>query len=1631
MAFITIPDLTEGTQQLKQLKQKGHIVYEYNPLQVYRLNQDQEDGKLKNSIVSLDTDKLQFDLEHPVDIITQQSYDGSVNLILNDGLHEPKLINTRFSTTGMNTYQIVDREGDNDSNIYDEDTFDSETSLYKVPNGIVDLNFIGLGSNGNLKVGNYVFYFKLADADGNETDIVAESSIVSCHLGNVNDPFSIQGGLEDENSFKSVSFIISNIDPSYDHVTVYYTRNSSDLTANDVTLAYKVYEKFPIYNSIAKINITGFERAIEISLDELNMQYNTVANAKTQTTCQNMLFLGNISNNDLEYKELADLSLRFCPQISTDIEIGQVNPKTYEDPTGKYEYYNANNIYNYLGYWNDEIYRFGVVYILNNYTLSPVFNVRGIKELNEETTFADIPVRNDQKKRVFIDIDKSNYTIDTSNYTLEGSAVQNSKGVVRINVNNDTRLKGNPIGLKFEISKEAVEELKKYTKGFFFVRQKRIKTTFCQALTVGIDKVNNCPTIPVGDGRYMQERFLNDDRVLTHDFLQRQYEYDKTEVIEGAAGICPEFELNQPYFNQFFTGTEFIVNKIGASEYLEFDDGRGYYIENFKAPKSTINYKYNIVAVSDDIQGIKGKNRFFSSRAGAAEDIEKFAYSGSKNKVTKANNLLRGAFGPYIGLESASNAFKADLIEVKIPGYNLSSMDEYFDVRYRDASSFFAISDRIAWDNVQPIDDNTCVIKNIYRGDCYICNFSHRVIRNFQDSEAPTNDEIIEPNTWKDNYSVNETDSEEKRLLINRGDVNAVKIGHWITFKCCSSINLSLRTTNPYYPSEKGLTGRVRSFHPLQAMDVSGENKIPESALHNSGYNKSVGDKYYFDLPDVPAIKNKFHTRILYSDIAVNDAFKNGFRTFRGNNYRDYPLTYGSLIKMVEWYGSLVCIFEHGVATIPVNERAVASQSAGGNVFISTAKVLPENPNVLSDMFGTQWADSVVQTPYGIYGVDTVAKKIWKITVVKGNFQLITISDFKVQKFLVDNITLSEKETKPFIGIRNVKSHYNAYKNDIMFTFYDDINNVEEKAWNLCYNEVLERFITFYSWMPSFSANIDNIFFTFDRSTSRGISLLHNKYNLIKCSYNGVIDNIAPNSTYTLIGTLSFIEGEKTTSNTPQSSVSTPTVKYELCDDLYNGMFVIQGDNNLMVRTEYLSQIINNKIPTLWKIPIKATVWYPINQDSSTDIEQGITSGQIIEDNIIYATSNYLDSLDNTYFWKHGQAGLMKTHEDILPCNWYGKQHPFEFEVIALENPAIHKIFTDLQIISNKVAPESLHFEISGEVYSFADDKLNMFFRQEATKNLYQYYGGDIVFDSNYVKLNPRQRDIPYSSSKYKDKSTMFPIYYSRVNTINEIEDYYQRRSKVGYDYQRMSGSEIVYDKTTNQFNIATHIKGCPFNAYYKQSITRKRYEELDYEEYHRLLDEGQPVYTTAKVVREDLGESEEKLPHKDFRDLHTIVYIDEDLQETIMYIETLPNGSDISYRNLKFFLAKDWEYFEIKQYGRLNGNMHYKEDAWYIQVPSIVYWQSNEKPWLIPPINIANNPIPETMTITTIDKLPNNLKSKGYGINNTSFDNSIWKNARKETRIRDKYLRIKIRYTGSDLAIIYALRTMFTVSYA
>lgn len=1635
------------TSAYKVIQQEGNLAYEYNPLRNYRLqtpkfeynnefltlselqekynitlysdNQQvtdsdvqevmyqntplqwkKEDANITNisqmpvfygkgSIIDLDTEELQFDLNNPVNVLPQWSYDGSTNLIINDGKSSPRLINTRFSPIGRNRYQIVDRKGDNDTNLYDQgQQFNIDTSLYKNVSKIPQLKYYGTLYSGNLPIGNYHFYFKYMDADGNETDFITESGLVSVFIGT--EPYNIQSGFREQNSYKGVQFILSNLDPAYQYLSVYYTRSTSDINENAQTTAYKINQKYVINtSSICSVKILGFEDVQQISIDEINLTYNLASSVQTQDQCQNMLFLGNITTPKIEYKELQDLSLRFRPTLtSTEYNVSSKVDASYL-PQQDYDnsYYNSKFIYEKTGYWRNEIYRFGIVYILSDNSLSPVFNTRGMKLGISGSDYSEFDVYDNDGERQYIAYNEETFLVIKDNKENNPSWLENVKGVVYLD-SQQSYDQHQIYGIKFELEdRENVYNLlsSMNIKGFFFVRQKRIPTTLCQAFIIGIDKESHTPVIPYGleDGSqlYISESFLgqsgtDEERLLTHTYQNRQYNLKESDTKRAA--ICPEYDINSPYFNTIFNGDSFILkqDEIQSSSQdplsrLYYED-RYYYIDQYSHSSSNVSEKSRIQAVEDNVKLVAIDDTFFSARAGEAEEAFRYEYIKYENKSTSATNLVRGSFGPYLGLEDGS--LRNCIVDIMIPGYSEANMQEYFDIRYQDASAFYAISDRMSLDVLSQSNlDLTC-----YRGDCYICQFTHRVNRNFQDPSAPINDKIVDEQCWKDNYEVSDgvvnTDNFDK---INLGDVNAVQLGQWVTFVVRSTSNLNIRALDDSIPDEQALVGHPREFYPHCPLSVSGVYKTPEALCFNKGFEKSLSERYNFLVPDVPYIKNNYSTRILYSDIYINDAFKNGFRVFQGSHYRDYPKTYGSITKLIEFRGNLICVFEHGVALIPVNERAVAGQGSGGNVFINTSNVLPENPIVISDKYGSQWRDSVIKTPRGIYGVDTISKRIWRTN----GQEFEVISDFKIQEFVNNNISLTERETTPTIGIRNVKTHYNSFKEDVMFTFYDNLYGFQEKVWNVCYNEIQQKWITFYSWIPSFSENIYNQFFSFNRDTSKwiaklGISTHGNSFSDGVTLSNPIIDGNSWSADLYLdnrvipSGDGIIVEKEfelvrdnyqNYTKFKIQGSKLIFTGNYE---DITSELYQRDEEGNILKddrgRRLLLSEQKNpDKIVLLLNIRAKIKISYPSSYSSTA---MSIGTGQ---ENMSDIDSSYYESVVavipkynmqflTTDFWKHGQGGIIDIADKIYPTYWYGKQHPFEFEFIVSDNPQCHKIFDNLQIISNNAEPESFHYEIVGDSYDFAQDKKNMYIRQEATKELYQYNGCDITYDSDYNQLESIHRPLVTSEGNMidnlYDRSTIMPLYYSRQDTINEVEDSYHLKDNVQTkDYSALSGGEIVKYENLDEYRICNH----------------------------------------AKAV-------------------------------------------------------------DMNDYGRLRSNMQYNEDQWLVQINPINVVYKNEQNWGLSsndifgrnnlsdgkiPIELGQSPIPDQV-LSKGDLTYNPSDPALNDIPENSMDRSIvqwnWQESQmREVKPKDKWIKIRIRYSGKKLAVITAIKTLYSISYS
>ena len=360
------------------------------------------------------------------------------------------------------------------------------------------------------------------------------------------------------------------------------------------------------------------------------------------------------------------------------------------------------------------------------------------------------------------------------------------------------------------------------------------------------------------------------------------------------------------------------------------------------------------------------------------------------------------------------------------------------------------------------------------------------------------------------------------------------------------------------------------------------------------------------------------------------------------------------------------------------------------------------------------------------------------------------------------------------------------------------------------------------------------------------------------------------------------------------------------------------------------------------------------------------------ESTVAITTSFNLQFL-STDFWKHGQAGLIDISDKIYPTYWYGKQHPFEFECVVVDDPSVHKIFTNLELVANNVKPESFHYEVVGDVYDFAEDKPTMYFRQEALKALYQYNGYDIEYNPNFLEIEPKQHN----------KSADLPKYYSRWDTTNDVYDSYKRFSApMGFNYDHLAGAEIVYYPTRNEFRVWNHVEAIDVDSLSQDIATSVIKANCRYLE-DKWLVSINPIVVTYKNE------------------------IDKSKVE--------PGTSMFSKDALGVYKYSTW--VNADENGTFVGSK-------------------------LPPINIQGTKLEE--------HLGNSIEfpdaDTGVGKDNALYglyDLNAWKQGswrpidptknkdRRETDVRGKFMKVRIRYSGKELAIIDFLNTIYQISYA
>lgn len=1537
--------------KVKKYKTEGDIAWEYNPLR----NIKQEDG----SIVDFQVDNsLNISLENPIDIECQQAYDGSVNLILNDDINPPRIINSRIALLENNRYKIINRNQNKQSNLYNINNLDQETRLFRNVQKIPKIKLNKVSTYGQLQGGNYTFYLKYLDSDFNETDIVAETSIISIFHGTLSSPKTCKGAYMDERTDKSIVLNLYNIDTSFTYFNLYFVRNTCDENGVIVSHAYKILHNYEISSEAQLISITGFEELEEINTEELNIQYNYVESVKTQAQVQNRLFFANVTKNEDQSAELRNLSLHIiAEQFQKEDSIGYIYPENFTIESGldesQTEYYSPQNIYYYLGYHPGELYRMGIVYIFNDDHLSPTYNLRGV----DFNYVGDNPNFNFTNK------------IENIEFTdfLDKTKLENTGGVFRFSKSKEiidySEKKVLPLGIKFSIPEIVINRLKELNiKGYFFVRQKRIPNFLAQGFSIGVDKASGVPTLRNGSEnglpKYQAESFINKSRVLSTDYNSRLI---TSNVISSSGLLCVDAYVNKPLQSLFNSSAFKVVRDHKFDESLGSIRTRMYFpkekteseeTDNLKIEKSGVELLY----IDPDIPQRILDDYVFSTKAGLQEELKQLVCFGKTVSDDKwFTKYIRGVFTAFIGTKTTLD--DNSIYSIYKGNYNEAFLEEYFSTRIKDNAPFYAISDRYSLINDSEVSKNPTItytlekcpewtsytndykfyqdlreyltkaitleqsikvpsltdgelydnfikscsqygvsiekvaqlnskmlefiktidvdsisdfdlwkliptipeffshesnyilysIPIVYRGDCFTATVCTRMHRNFTSTSVPINDAILEPNSWRDSFigGRSTTDWDD----ISKADVGAVPIGSWFTYKCLSNSNLGLRSQDYFNTDEYALMGNPRSFVPATDISTKSSTKILESALLNEGYNSTLGVRKNFAFEVLPYVKDEFDTRIMFSNVQVDGAFKNSYKVFQGLSYEDMDRQYGGLIKILPWENNILGIFEHAIAIIPVNEKALVQTTQGQNIHMYGAGVLQKQMTMISDMYGSSWKDSIIRTPRGVYGVDTYAKKIWRFS--SNGFELI--SEFKIQRFLNDNINLQQLEKSIVLGVRNVKTHFNANKNDVMFTFYN-----RDKIWNICYNEISNLWVTRYSWTPFFSGNLYNSYFSFDLQKTKIYGILNENLRVTDSiilpmkPWNGLWSIDEPtkelmftlNSDYSGFNVTSIkIFGSKWEEN----GISEELLYSDNCDDSYN-FHNSSSEFTVNINNVIKPEVIDHEGKKYWALNGEPLLEY---SDSESNYQKALYLSYlkiknnnpfkitfnnkevfdylyyIVEiDYIPYLVTSYEGETDSSFLvftnsknykvgllltedkfknseqWRnallskvymHGFSGIVdeldysspESTNRIFPTKWYDKQEPFEFEFVVNDPKGVHKIFDNLMIISNNVEPDSLEIEIVGDVYDF--NKAGIFKYEQSKDPEYN----DIVFK----KLKIGDKKEYYTSVKWDPITNEYSLLVHQ-DCLN-IKEYGRRVGNIYYnaDVWRTVIQPIYYGK--------------------------------------------------------------------------------------------------------------------------------------------------------------------------------------------------------------------------------------------
>jgi len=317
------------------------------------------------SKLSIPAELLGFSRDKLLEVIAKESHDGSVDLYLCDGLSPNAVINTGLDRNGKST----DRQ-------YTEFTSKVQFAFHKSITKAPEIS-TSIGSVGNMKPGTYFFYVRYEDEILNATPFIKEVGPITIHAGSTESNNAVGvANTGDIRVSKNITLNVTDADPLYKRVSVavvYYFGVDGILSREN----FLINKSYVLVDDAANIVFDGDNDIRSILVEEIiadNIQYNV---SESQIQLNNRYYGANWKGGEIDYNYLKEMARRIMPRAV--IHPDNNFDKVHDQNTSENEY------------MENEIYPFGVSFLIDGRYKTPVFPICGWQEGNVKTNVIKVP----------------------------------------------------------------------------------------------------------------------------------------------------------------------------------------------------------------------------------------------------------------------------------------------------------------------------------------------------------------------------------------------------------------------------------------------------------------------------------------------------------------------------------------------------------------------------------------------------------------------------------------------------------------------------------------------------------------------------------------------------------------------------------------------------------------------------------------------------------------------------------------------------------------------------------------------------------------------------------------------------------------------------------------------------------------------------------------------------------------------------------------------------------------------------------------------------------------------------------------------------------------------------------------